>query len=121
MAGEISARFHRRGAADQSRPLPAGSPGDADRVADQTKASELSRELLCISAAEAGAGAVAAALLRATAGGHREAEGIRAPLRRRTTGARSQGPRKTPQSPAQKRRDDRCGHGDEEDSPLDRD
>src|SRR5437667_361283 len=93
MAGEISARFHRRGAADQSRPLPAGSPGDADRVADQTKASELSRELLCISAAEAGAGAVAAALLRATAGGHREAEGIRAPLRRRTTGARSQGPR----------------------------
>ena len=108
VAGEIPARLQRRGRAHQPRPLPARPPGHAHRLAHRsassraipatTPRSSQQRELQELTPA---------AGVRGAAGGHREAEGVHPPIRRRPAQQGSQGPREAAQPPAHQRPGDR--------------
>ena len=108
MAGKIPARLQRRRGPHQPRPLPARSPGDAHRLAHRLPhLQSYPGNYSAFVAAARAPGTHPAARLRAAAGGHRKAEGIHPPIRRRPAQQGSQGPREAAQSTAQERCDDR--------------
>src|SRR5205823_12320556 len=109
MARALSAGIQRHNSVDQPRSISAGSALDANLMASQCQTRQLQGKLFRVRAAARADRALAAARLRAAAGGYRQAAGIHPPFPGRATKQRISGTKYAASAAAQERSDGRGG------------